>query len=133
MPIKKSAMKLGNIKHRIISILLAMAIFSFNLAIPVARAGKSCNCDHPHGDGEFICFCSNPLKSSFESRVPSFKSRHCGLDDGNHSLVIPASKYPSILANAAVIPDPRASTLISAEIKNISGIQPPPFERPPRA
>lgn len=131
MPIKKSAMKLGNIKHRIISILLAMAIFTFNLVIIPAHA-EGCKCDHPHGDGEFICFCSNPLKSSFESRVPSFKSRHCGIDDGNHSLVIPASKYPSLLSNTEEILDLRVSILSSAETKIYPGVGPSPIERPPR-
>jgi hypothetical protein len=124
-------MKQLNLKNRIVSIFLAIAIFNFNLVLLPAQAAEGCKCGHSHEDGEFACYCGVSQKPSCNSKGPTLSKRHCGLEKRSNDFCIPAHDHPTVLLVEYTDLDLFVSILKEAGSIAISGIDLPPTERPP--
>ena len=88
------------LKHKIVSILLLLSIFNFNLVILPLQAEEGCHCEHPHGENGFACFCGNSMeKPHCDTKGPALSKGHCGLDKKSTDFSIPAHEYPSLLSS----------------------------------
>lgn len=119
------------LQHKIVSIILALAIFNFNLVILPVQA-EGCHCEHPHGDNGFACFCGKSVKKEHcKTQGPALSKGHCGLDKKSNDFSIPAHEHPSLLSVVGTNLNPYISTLKTADINAIYGTDMPPIERPP--
>jgi len=120
------------LNHKIISIILIVSIFAFNLVLLPAQAEEGCHCDHPHGEGGFACFCGkSSLKPQCENKGPSLSKRHCGLDKKSNDFCIPAHEHPTLISAVGTNSIPQISELQSAESGAFYGADLLPIEHPP--
>lgn len=88
------------LKHKIVSILLLLSIFNFNLVILPLQAEEGCHCEHPHGENEVACFFGDSMeKQHCDTKGPALSKGHCGLDKKGTDFSIPAHEYPSLLSS----------------------------------
>ena len=121
------------IHHKIVSIPLIVAIFAFNLVLLPAQAMEGCNCDHPHGDGEFACFCGDSMKKPLcDTKGPALsKEGHCGLETHADDFCIPAHEHPTLLSTEDTDLISHTSNLQVADSKAFSDTDLLPVEHPP--
>ncbi len=119
-------------KRKIISVLLILAIFNFNLVLLPAQAMEGCQCDHPHGEDGFACFCGDSVKKPLcDSKGPSLSKRQCGLEKHSDDFCIPAHEHPTLFSSEVAGLTPSVSILIVADSTAIPGVDLLPMERPP--
>ena len=119
------------LNHKIVSIFLIVAVFSFNLVLLPAQAEEGCHCDHPHGDGEFACFCGGLSKPTCDSQGPSLSKRQCGAEKHADDFYIPANDHPTLLSFEEVEYNPLISTLQLPDIRAVYSAVLVPVEQPP--
>lgn len=118
--------------HKIISVLLALAIFNFNLAVLPVQAGGGCHCAHPHGENGVACFCGGSMeKPHCGTKGPALSRGHCGLDKKSTDFSIPAHDYPSLISSEGADLRLHLSILNMEESKPFSNADLLPTERPP--
>jgi len=120
------------LKHKIVSILLLLSIFNFNLVILPLQAEEGCHCEHPHGENGFACFCGNSMeKPHCDTKGPALSKGHCGLDKKSTDFSIPAHEYPSLLSREGADLRLHLSFLNMEDSKVYSKTDLLPTERPP--
>jgi len=120
------------LKHKIVSILLLLSIFNFNLVTLPAQAEEGCHCEHPHGEDGFACFCGSSMeKPHCDTKGPALSKGHCGLDKKSNDFSIPAHEYPSLLSSEGAELRLHLSFLNMEDSKVYSKTDLLPTERPP--
>ncbi|MBI4746446.1 MAG: hypothetical protein HY786_07900 [Deltaproteobacteria bacterium] len=120
------------LKHKIVSILLLLSIFNFNLVILPAQAGDGCHCERPHGENGIACSCGISMEKPHCDRKGTALSKgHCGLDKKSNDFSIPAHEYPSLLSSEGADLRLHLSFLNMEDSKVYSKTDLLPIEHPP--
>lgn len=121
-----------NLKHRILSVILAVAIFNFNLVTLPVQAMDGCRCEHSHGEEGFACFCgTSSVKPSCDSKGPILSKRQCGLEKHADDISIPAHENPSLLSCGGIDLRLHAEIFKTADSCVFACACPLPIEHPP--
>src|SRR3990172_1693693 len=103
-------------KLKIISLILLVTTFAFNLVLLPANATVGCQCEHSHDNGAISCHCGVSYKKSCDSKVPSLSRGQCGLEDHSKDFSIPAHEHPTVLFSEYLYLFPFISILKNSNI-----------------
>lgn len=118
-------------KHKILSLILLVTTFAFNLVLLPANANEGCHSDHSQDNGAISCYCGVGYKKSCDSKVPSLSKGQCGLTDPNRDFSIPAHEHPTMLFAEYLDLFPCISTLKEVDSVTSYITCMPPVEHPP--
>lgn len=119
-------------RYKIVSLLLIVAVFAFNLVLLPAQAEDGCHCDHPRGEEGYDCCCKkSSQKPTCDIKGTSLTKRQCGTKRHSNDFSIPANEHPTLISVFRTDLNPHLSTLKIADSSAITGVDPLSIEHPP--